>query len=733
MTDKIVRADSTVIGNVIRCTFKEQVNADERLRFGAVAAKSIEFEAFGAQSIAPSVGEVLTYYQVDGNGVDTLIGKFTARPSVPGKASYTVVAYDNITLLETDFSEHLASIQSNFPMTLNDLLGEVETVAGVTFGNAPTLGTTTIEEFSASGVSCRDVVSWAAEMSGQYVYADTSGNICFGWYRTASGYKIYKTSGSSSGVTYVPYKQDSLNYKDYAVGVVDGVAVYPPEVEGAAAIYPAAATGNLYPVSNNLLLSGASVATLENVAQTLYAVLSALPAYRPCAVDLFRFDNPLRAGDIVEVEDAQGVSFNTIVMSLTVNPEGAHIECAGRETYNTDIGSNLYDVVVNLAQNIVRINRLKVDWADINQAIINYLTANNVTAQNLTIVDENGTVLATYSGSGITLGEDDMSKAEFTNNSFQLHDKWLGSDILCGYMGTSRDSNGIENVTRNYTGDGSTTQFTLTPPYDSNTNSLVVKVNGSVVSVSSDYVFTNGYVQFLTPPAPGDVIEITYETTYGCYRYDMGTRTGDVGAYSFISGETQTASGSRSAVLGGLENKASGNQSVVLGGIGNKAQNSNQVVSGKYNAPGDYAEIVGNGSGQNSRSNARTLDWSGNETLAGTLYVNGSDEVATKSDFGAVTFKTNQITNGNSKTLDFGPSGGCSTVVFVTGAANSRMATIHLLCNTSGRVYYSVTGSSGITVTQDSQTDYKAVINNASGGTVYILVVNYRGNAPTIS
>lgn len=730
MIDKIVRADSTVIGNVIRCTFKEQVNADERLRFGAVAAKSIEFEAFGAQSIAPTVSEVLTYYQVDGNGVDTLIGKFIARPSVPGKTSYTVVAYDNITLLETDFSEHLASIQRNFPMTLNDLLDEVESVAGVTFGNTPTLGTTTIEEFYASGVSCRDVVSWAAEMSGQYVYADTSGNICFGWYRTASGYKIYKTSGSSGGVTYVPYKQDSLNYKDYAVGAVDGVAVYPPEVEGAAAIYPAAASGNLYPVSNNLLLSGASVATLENVAQTLYAVLSALPAYRPCAVDLFRFDNPLRAGDIVEVEDAQGVSFNTIVMSLTVNPEGAHIECAGRETYNTDIGSNLYDVVVNLAQNIVRINRLKVDWADINQAIINYLTANNVTAQNLTIVDENGNAIATYNSSGTVLGVGNMSRAEFDNNSFQLHDDFLGNDLVA-YVGTTRDEDGVENITLNYVADGSGSSFRLSPLCTME-ETVVVKKNGVTLQVT-DYNFISTAVILLSVPSAGDEIEITYQTEEGCFRYDMGTRTGNVGAYSFISGELQEVSGPYSATLGGSQNRVSGYHSVSLGGSKLIAEYNSQVVSGRYNVPGNYAEIVGNGTQESARSNARTLDWNGNETLAGTLYVNGSDEVATKNDLGGgVSFQTTSITNNNSKTLNFG-SGGTSTVVFITGAANSRMATIEMLCNTSGRVYYSVTGPSGITVTQAQTDDFKGVINNATGGTLYLLVVNYRGNAPTIS
>jgi len=59
------------------------------------------------------------------------------------------------------------------------------------------------------------------------------------------------------------------------------------------------------------------------------------------------------------------------------------------------------------------------------------------------------------------------------------------------------------------------------------------------------------------------------------------------------------------------------------------AQRQSQHVFGEYNIPdnngtqytkGNYIEIVGNGT-SSSRSNARTLDWSGNETLAGKLTV----------------------------------------------------------------------------------------------------------------
>lgn len=57
---------------------------------------------------------------------------------------------------------------------------------------------------------------------------------------------------------------------------------------------------------------------------------------------------------------------------------------------------------------------------------------------------------------------------------------------------------------------------------------------------------------------------------------------------------------------------------------------------------GTYVEIVGNGASASARSNARALDWDGNERLKGTLYVgcnadsSGGTEVATKSDLNGV-------------------------------------------------------------------------------------------------
>ena len=107
----------------------------------------------------------------------------------------------------------------------------------------------------------------------------------------------------------------------------------------------------------------------------------------------------------------------------------------------------------------------------------------------------------------------------------------------------------------------------------------------------------------------------------------------------------------------GLKTNASG-QSSHAEGYGTIANHQAQHVFGIYNVAdnsqsistnkGNYVEIVGNGTTANARSNARTLDWSGNEWIAGTLtqasdsrLKEESGEVPDLSDIRARRFKWN--------------------------------------------------------------------------------------------
>ena len=126
-----------------------------------------------------------------------------------------------------------------------------------------------------------------------------------------------------------------------------------------------------------------------------------------------------------------------------------------------------------------------------------------------------------------------------------------------------------------------------------------------------------------------------------------------VGTASMAFGSIVTASGT-AARAGGYNTYALGHYSEATGYC-SRATHRSQRVFGEYNIDdpsenavsekGTYAEIVGNGTATayvTTRSNARTLDWSGNERLKGTLYVNcnadssGGNAVATLDSNGKV-------------------------------------------------------------------------------------------------
>lgn len=81
-----------------------------------------------------------------------------------------------------------------------------------------------------------------------------------------------------------------------------------------------------------------------------------------------------------------------------------------------------------------------------------------------------------------------------------------------------------------------------------------------------------------------------------------------------------TITGDNKNIASGTASHAEGNNTI--------ANHKSQHVFGEYNIEdnssatasnrGNYVEIVGNGT-EYTRSNARTLDWSGNEKLAGSL------------------------------------------------------------------------------------------------------------------
>jgi hypothetical protein len=136
-----------------------------------------------------------------------------------------------------------------------------------------------------------------------------------------------------------------------------------------------------------------------------------------------------------------------------------------------------------------------------------------------------------------------------------------------------------------------------------------------------------------------------YSTTEGYNCTASGNQAHAEGRETIASSTYTHSEGYMTKATGDLGSHAEGNSTESRGrnshaeGQGTIATHRGQHVHGEYNlldastaaatARGNYVEIVGNGASDANRSNARTLDWSGNETLAGGLKVNGNQDVAT--------------------------------------------------------------------------------------------------------
>lgn len=154
-------------------------------------------------------------------------------------------------------------------------------------------------------------------------------------------------------------------------------------------------------------------------------------------------------------------------------------------------------------------------------------------------------------------------------------------------------------------------------------------------------------------------------TATGSLSLNRKAQTG-IGLYSTAEGYNCEASGSGSHAEG--DNTIANHNSQHVFGTYNLADTSSELPTAK----GNYAEIVGNGTSTNSRSNARTLDWAGNEVLAGGLKVYGNKDVAVVNSF------TNDITT----TAD-----GLAAITIPTGVGINNIFSI-IVQNPSGVYLY---------------------------------------------
>lgn len=229
--------------------------------------------------------------------------------------------------------------------------------------------------------------------------------------------------------------------------------------------------------------------------------------------------------------------------------------------------------------------------------------------------------IATFSADGVQIGQDNGLYASLTTTSFRFGR--AGNSVFSAQAGT---------VTDTFTGDGSTTMFTLSSvPMSFHAEDTTVTVGGTTVDPSEYSVFRFGgwVIDFASAPPASSAVKVTYYSTARSYA-GVGTpwQPAFIGECAFFvgscnpTGKYSMAQGSytragNNAFASGIRSIANGEASVAMNYY-TSAQGDYQTVVGKYNEKdANCAFIVGNGADGENRSNALAVDWQGNLAIAG--------------------------------------------------------------------------------------------------------------------
>ena len=417
-------------------TLHTAVNAGKEFAIGSAYSDYIEAEIWAdpGGSLQITAGDALTYYRQDDAGNRTKVGVFYAeKPTRTKRNSYKVTAYDTMSKLDADFSGWLHANQAQFPKTIWQLVQLACQRAGVTLASSslPINGSYSVQAFYADDLTCRQIISWAAEAAGCYAHMNADGKLQFLTYTDKRSTVKITPDGASNSTAYYA---DSLSYEDYTVKAIEKVQIRQSDSD-VGVIYPDSTTAtNTYAVQGNLLLTTGTEANLKSVVQNLYNVLKNV-TYTPCKVSV-PSSSGLACGQIVHVKDARGREFDTYLMSATISSGKASFESVGsasRESssaVNSQSYKNLTGKMLEIKTSVdgleVRASDLTGKYTDL-KATVDGLSSEvkkdtKITGGGNLILGSESFKNAALQGGGTVEYNDDGSATVTNSNSLKIFD-----------------------------------------------------------------------------------------------------------------------------------------------------------------------------------------------------------------------------------------------------------------------------------------------------------------------
>ena len=417
-------------------TLHTAVNAGQEFTIGSAFSDYIEAEIWAdpGGSLQITAGDALTLYRQDDAGNRTKVGVFYAeKPTRTKRNSYKITAYDNMSKLDADFSGWLRVNQAQFPKTIWQLVQLACQRAGVTLASSslPINGSYSVQAFYADDLTCRQIISWAAEAAGCYAHMNADGKLQFLTYTDKRSTVKITPDGASNSTAYYA---DSLSYEDYTVKAIEKVQIRQSDSD-VGVIYPDSTTAtNTYAVQGNLLLTTGTEANLKTVVQNLYNVLKNV-TYTPCKVSV-PSSSGLACGQIVHVKDARGREFDTYLMSATISSGKASFESVGsasRESSNAVNSQNYKNLTGKMLEIKTSVDGLEVKASDLTGKY----TDLKATVDGLSSEVKKDTKIT--GGGNLILGSESFKNAKLQGNAVS------GSSVTYNDTGSATVTNANSN------------------------------------------------------------------------------------------------------------------------------------------------------------------------------------------------------------------------------------------------------------------------------------------------
>lgn len=424
-------------GNAIKSiTLHAAVNAGQEFTIGSAFSDYIEAEIWAdpGGSLQITAGDALTYYRQDDAGNRTKVGVFYAeKPTRTKRNSYKITAYDTMSKLDADFSGWLRANQAQFPKTIWQLVQLACQRAGVALASSslPINGSYSVQAFYADDLTCRQIISWAAEAAGCYAHMNADGKLQFLTYTDKRSTAKITPDGASNSTAYYA---DSLSYEDYTVKAIEKVQIRQSDSD-VGVIYPDSTTAtNTYAVQGNLLLTTGTEANLKSVVQNLYNVLKNV-TYTPCKVSV-PSSSGLACGQIVHVKDARGREFDTYLMSATISSGKASFESVGSASRESSSAVNSQSFK-NLTGKMLEI-KTSVDGLEVKASdLTGKYTDLKATVDGLSSEVKKDTKIT--GGGNLILGSESFKNAELKGNEVS------GSSVTYNDTGSATVTNANSN------------------------------------------------------------------------------------------------------------------------------------------------------------------------------------------------------------------------------------------------------------------------------------------------